>query len=269
MIRAMSTAPTAPPPVARSIPIILVAGCLIAILSFGPRSTMGFFLTPMTTQYGWSRETFALAIAVQNLVWGLAQPFVGILADRFGTARVLAGGAILYGLGLALMAHATDPVALQLTAGVLIGLGIAGSAFLLVTSAFARLLPASMRTIGFGIGTAAGSIGQFIFAPLGQGFIHAYGWQMALTLMAAFMLATPFLAFALRGKPAPTPMRAGEKDQSVPEALREAFGHTRPTACWSPDSSCADSRLRSSPSTCRRISPTKASRRGTRPTRSR
>jgi MFS family permease len=225
MIRAMSTAAAAPSPVARSIPVVLVAGCLIAILSFGPRSTMGFFLTPMTTQYGWSRETFALAIAVQNLVWGVAQPFVGILADKFGTARVLAGGAILYGLGLALMAHATDPIALQLTAGVLIGLGIAGSAFLLVTSAFARLLPASMRTIGFGIGTAAGSVGQFIFAPLGQGFIHAYGWQTALTLMAVFMLATPFLAFALRGKPAATPTRAGEKDQSVPEALREAFGH--------------------------------------------
>jgi len=87
-------------------------------------------------------------------------------------------------------------------------------------------LPASMRPIGFGIGTAAGSIGQFIFAPLGQGFIHAYGWQMALTLMAAFMLATPFLAFTLRGKPAAQPTRIGEKDQSVPEALREAFGHT-------------------------------------------
>jgi MFS family permease len=88
----------------QSIPLVLAGGCLVAILSFGPRSTMGFFLTPMTTQYGWSRETFALAIAIQNLVWGIGQPFVGILADKFGTARVLIGGGLLYALGLALMA---------------------------------------------------------------------------------------------------------------------------------------------------------------------
>ena len=94
---------------------------------------MGFFLTPMTSEFGWGREVFALAIAIQNLVWGVGQPFVGMLADKFGTARVLTGGALLYALGLALMAHTTDALTLQLTAGVLIGLGIAGSAFLLVT----------------------------------------------------------------------------------------------------------------------------------------
>ena len=206
----------------QSIPLVLAGGCLIAILSFGPRSTMGFFLTPMTTQYGWSRETFALAIAIQNLVWGIGQPFVGILADRFGTARVLVGGGLLYGLGLGLMAFTTDPFVRQLTAGVLIGLGIAGSAFVLVTSAFARLLPDDLRAIGFGVGTAAGSVGQFIFAPLGQGFISAYGWQTAL-LLAAFMTAIPVLSFVVRGKPQGA--RAGHRDQSVPEALREAFGH--------------------------------------------
>ena len=220
----VSRMPAAPRP-ARSIPLIIVCGCLVAILSFGPRSTMGFFLTPMTQAYGWSRETFALAIAIQNLVWGVAQPFVGILADKFGTARVLAGGALFYALGLALMSVTRDPLVLQLTAGVLIGLGIAGSAFLLVTSAFARLLPPAMRTVGFGIGTAAGSVGQFIFAPLGQGFIQTYGWQTALMLMAAMMLATPFLAFVIRGKPSAAPVRPGERDQTVPEALREAFGH--------------------------------------------
>ena len=207
----------------QSIPLVLAGGCLIAILSFGPRSTMGFFLTPMTTQYGWSRETFALAIAIQNLVWGIGQPFVGILADKFGTARVLIGGGLLYALGLALMAYTTDPIVLQLTGGVLIGLGIAGSAFVLVTSAFARLLPDDMRAVGFGVGTAAGSVGQFIFAPLGQGFISAYGWQTALLLMASFMLAIPFLAAVVRGKPQGA--RVGHRDQSVPEALREAFGH--------------------------------------------
>ncbi len=209
----------------RSVPVVLVAGCAIGAIGFGPRSTMGFFLTPMSTEYGWGREVFALAIAIQNLVWGIGQPFVGMLADRFGTARVLTGGALLYGLGLALMANTSDPLALQFTAGVLIGLGIAGSAFLLVLAAFARLLPPHLRTIGFGLGTAAGSLGQFIFAPLGQGFIEGYGWQTALLIMAAITLAVPFLAFFVRGKPAAVPARAGEKDQSIPEALGEAFRH--------------------------------------------
>ena len=209
----------------RSVPVVLVAGCAIGAIGFGPRSTMGFFLTPMSTEYGWGREVFALAIAIQNLVWGIGQPFVGMLADRFGTARVLTGGALLYGLGLALMANTSDPLALQFTAGVLIGLGIAGSAFLLVLAAFARLLPPHLRTIGFGLGTAAGSLGQFIFAPLGQGFIEGYGWQTALLIMAAITLAVPFLAFFVRGKPAAVPARAGEKDQSIPAALREAFRH--------------------------------------------
>lgn len=208
-----------------AIAVILATGSLIAILSFGPRSTMGFFLTPMTSDFGWSRETFALAIAVQNLVWGIAQPFAGILADKYGTARVLVGGALLYALGLALMAVTTDAVMLQFTAGLLIGLGIAGSAFMLVTSAFARLLPESLRTIGFGVGTAAGSLGQFIFAPLGQGLIHSYGWQTALVIMGAMMLAMPFLAFFIRGRPATDTRPGALREQSVPEALREAFGH--------------------------------------------
>ena len=211
--------------VARAVPVILLAGCAIAAIGFGPRATMGFFLTPMSGEYGWSREVFALAIAIQNLVWGIGQPFVGMLADRFGTARVLSVGALFYALGLALMSQTSDPVTLQFTAGVLIGLGIAGSAFLLVLAAFARLLPEHLRTIGYGLGTAAGSVGQFLFAPLGQGFIQAYGWQTALLIMAAIVLAIPFLSFFVRGKPAAVPARPGEKDQSIPEALREAFRH--------------------------------------------
>ncbi|HVY20380.1 MAG TPA: MFS transporter [Bauldia sp.] len=211
--------------VQRSVPLVVVAGCLIAMLSFGPRSTMGFFLTPMTSEYGWSRETFALAIAIQNLVWGIAQPFVGMLADKYGTSRVLSVGAVFYAVGLALMAYTTDGNVLLLTGGVLVGLGIAGSAFLLVLAAFARLLPPEMRTLGYGVGTAAGSVGQFIFAPLGQGFISAYGWHTALLLIAATVLAVPLLSYAIRGKPAAAATRAGERDQSVGEALREAFGH--------------------------------------------
>ena len=209
----------------QSIPIVIAAGCIISAVGFGPRSTMGFFLTPVTNDYGWGREVFALAIAIQNLVWGIGQPFVGMLADRYGTARVLSGGAVIYALGLALMAHSGNPVALQLTAGVMVGLGIAGSAFLLVMAAFARLLPQSMRTIGFGLGTAAGSVGQFIFAPLGQGFITAYGWQTALTIMAGIVMVVPLLAFVMRGKPEAAPVSHGQSDQTILEALREAFGH--------------------------------------------
>ncbi|MEJ0012266.1 MAG: MFS transporter [Bauldia sp.] len=220
----MATQDTTRPAIVRSIPLILGAGSLIAVLSFGPRSTMGFFLTPMTSEYGWSRETFAFAIALQNLVWGIGQPFVGMVADKFGTARVLSVGALFYALGLALMSVTTDPLALQFTAGVLIGLGIAGSAFLLVLAAFARLLPQETRTLGYGIGTAAGSVGQFIFAPLGQGFISAYGWHTALLLMALTVLAIPFLSYVVRGKPASS-APAGQREQSMIEALREAFGH--------------------------------------------
>ena len=209
----------------RSVPMVVAAGCLIGAISFGSRSTMGFFLTPMTTENGWSRETFALAIAIQNLMWGVAQPFAGMIADKLGTARVLSGGALVYALGLALMSQTSDAVVLQLTAGVLVGLGIAGSAFVLVLAAFARLLPERMRSLAYGMGTAAGSAGQFIFAPLSQGFIQHYGWQTALLIMAAIMLVVPFLSSALRGKPKAVPAGGGEADQSIPEALREAFRH--------------------------------------------
>ena len=227
----------------RSTPVIIVAGCLIAAIGFGPRSTMGFFLTPMTTDNGWSRETFALAIAIQNLVWGAAQPFVGMIADKFGTARVLTGGALLYALGLALMSETTDPLALQLTAGVLIGLGIAGSAFLLVLAAFARLLPDHMRTLAYGLGTAAGSAGQFVFAPLGQAFIHDYGWQTALLIMAASRsssLSSRSSSAASRRRfrwAAARPTRASSRRSAKPSA-------TAPISSWSPASSSAVSRSR-------------------------
>lgn len=209
----------------RSVPLVIVAGCAVAAINFGPRSTMGFFLTPMSSEHGWGREIFALAIAIQNLVWGMAQPFAGMLADRYGTARVLTAGAIVYALGLFLMSQTSNPVTLQLTAGVLIGIGIAGSGFPLVLAAFARFLPDRYRTIGYGLGTAAGSLGQFLFAPIGQVLIQEYGWQIALMAMALLILLIPLLSNALRGKPAPAPVAPGQSDQSIPEALREAFRH--------------------------------------------
>lgn len=217
----------AQPPARSTVPpaaVVIVCGCLIAILTFGPRSTMGFFLTPMTTANGWSREAFALSIALQNLLWGLGQPFAGMIADRFGTWRVLSTGAALYALGLVLMAYTTSPVTLQFTAGVLLGLGIAGSAFFLVLASFARLLPESFRSTAYGLGTAAGSMGQLLFAPIGLGVIDAFGYQNALILLAGFMAVVPLLAIPLKGRPAPS-FDASGHDQTAREALREAFGH--------------------------------------------
>ena len=217
---------TRPPstPLMIGVPFIVACGCLIAILTNGPRSTMGFFVTPMTDVNGWSREIFALAIAIQNLAWGIGQPLVGMIADKYGTWKTLTVGALLYAAGLALMALSTDPVSLHLTAGVLAGLGIAGSAFFLVLAAFARVVKPEQRPMVFGLGTAAGSAGQFIFAPIGQGFVTAYGFEFTLYFMAVCIMFVPILAIPLQGKPRVS--QAGEQNsQSVSQALAEAFRH--------------------------------------------
>jgi len=116
--------------------VIIICGCLMAVLSFGPRSALGFFLTPMSEDNGWGRDVFSLALAVQNLLWGAAQPFAGAIADRYGALRVLAGGAFMYVLGLALMAHSQSPAMLELSAGVLLGFGLSGCSFNVVLAAF-------------------------------------------------------------------------------------------------------------------------------------
>ncbi len=203
---------------------IVLAGCLIAMTTFGPRSTMGFFLTPMVNEYGWSRETFSLAIAIQNLMWGAGQPFFGAIADRYGTARVLVIGAVLYGAGLAIMSVADTPLWLHVSAGLLIGLGVAASSFGIVLAAFGRAVTPEKRTIVFGFGTAAGSFGQFLFSPLTQAFITNFGWSEALQILAAMMIVVPLLAIVLQGKPTAVPLKGG-RDQSIGEALSEAMGH--------------------------------------------
>ncbi|MYZ48332.1 MFS transporter [Propylenella binzhouense] len=206
----------------RSLGLVVVAGCLISMLSFGPRSVMGLFLAPMTEAHDWSRETFALAIAIQNLLWGLGQPVAGALADRWGSFRVLAGGALVYAAGLAIMSWAPTPLWLHLSAGIMMGLGMAGASFSIVLAALGRRVPAEKRSIVFGIGTAAGSAGQLLFAPLGQALIIAYGWSQALVMLGAMMLIIPLLATAFAGtEAAPSgPVR----QQSLKEAMLEAFG---------------------------------------------
>jgi MFS family permease len=203
--------------------VIVLCGCLIAMISFGPRATLGFFMTPQSQANGWGRDVYGLAIAVQNIVWGLAQPLSGMLADRFGIVRVLCAGAISYAAGLAVMAFATTPLMLDVSAGVLIGFGLAGCSFSIVLSAFGKLLPVRWRSLAFGGGAAAGSFGQFLYAPVTVSLIGAIGWQETLLTFAVVMLTVLPLSVALAT--AGTGQRAGPAQQSLGQALSEAFAH--------------------------------------------
>jgi MFS family permease len=205
--------------------VIIICGCAIALLSFGPRSSFGFFIQPMGRELAWGRDVFGLALALQNLLWGLGQPIAGAIADRFGSLRVILVGALLYAAGLLTMRYAATPLSLDLGAGVLIGFGLSGCSFNLVLSAFSKLLPPQQRGIALGAGTAAGSFGQFLFAPFGVAMIDNFGWQAALTVFAALMLLIVPLSLAL-ATPAQTSANVPAADQqSFKTALAEAFGH--------------------------------------------
>src|SRR2546423_2178410 len=207
--------------------VIILCGCLISLLGFGPRSAFGFFLTPMSQANGWGRDVFALAFALQNLLWGIGQPFAGAVADRFGMVRVLSVGALMYAAGLALMAYTTSPITLQVTAGVLVGFGLSGCSFNLVIAAFGKLLDERYRMLAIGAGTAAGSFGQFLFAPFGVALIGGVGWQNALLVFSGLLLLIVAMALALATAPN-APSQAGSsapQSQSLTHALAEAFGH--------------------------------------------
>src|SRR3978361_1534520 len=182
--------------------VIIICGCAIALLSFGPRSSLGCFLQPMSREFVWGRDIFGLALAVQNLLWGLGQPVAGAIADRFGILRVMCVGAVLYAGGLLMMRYAATPLSLDIGAGVLIGFGLCGCSFNLVLSAFSKLLPPEKRGFALGAGTAAGSFGQFLFAPFGVAMIDNFGWQAALIVFAGLMLLIIPLSFALATPPA-------------------------------------------------------------------
>jgi MFS family permease len=206
--------------------VVVGCGCLIAMLSFGPRSAVGQFLTPMSLDYGWGRDIFSFALAIQNLLWGAFQPFAGGVADRYGAVRVLWAGAIAYAAGLALMSQATTPGLLDLSAGVLIGFALSSCSFNLVIGALGKLVPESWRSLAFGAGTAAGSFGQFLFSPLARMLIDWTGWQNTLVIFGGIMLLILPLSLALAtprgGAAAPGVPRA---QQSAWQALLEAFGH--------------------------------------------
>lgn len=204
------------------LPAIIIAGCIIAAIGFGTRGAFGLFTLPVTQDLGLSREQWGMAMAIQNLVWGIAQPFAGGMADRYGTGRVLALGGLIYALGIVGMAFSTDTLTMTLTAGVVTGVGIAIASFGVVMAAFGRAVPPEKRSFVFGIATAASSAGQFIFAPLGQGFISAFGWQSALLYIALILLLIVPLSFALRGRSESVP---GEADMPFMQALSRAWGH--------------------------------------------
>jgi MFS family permease len=216
---------TSKPGVWRTPIIILVCGCLLSALSFGPRSSLGLFLTPMSVAHGWGRDVFALALALQMLLWGAGQPFAGAVADRFGPFPVLAAGSILYAAGLVLMAYSTTPGMLYLTGGVLLGLGLAASSFMIVLGAFGKLMPPQWRSISFGAGTAAGSFGQFLFSPLAVGLLGTVGWQETLVIFAVIVLSIAPLAWALAAPPAAAKIDDTVQHQSLMQALIEASGH--------------------------------------------
>ena len=204
------------------LPVIIVAGCFIAMVTFGARSTSGIFLLPMTEDLGWSREGFAMALAIQNLVWGITQPFAGGMADKFGTGRVLAGGALGYALGLFLWSITPTEGMFMLTGGVLMGARATFGNTHDFMAAFGRAVPPEKRSFVFGIATAASSMGQFVFAPLGQAFISNFGWQTALVYLGLIILMVIPLSTMLRGQTNSAP---GDADMPFMQALSKALGH--------------------------------------------
>lgn len=200
---------------------VLLFASLIVCISMGIRHTFGLFLAPMTQDHGWSREVFALAIALQNLAWGASQPFFGLIADRYGARRVLWAGAALYALGLAGMAWATSGTGLAASAGLLIGLAQSGTTYSVVFSAMSRLLPPARISWAMGIVAAAGSFGQFLMVPVGAGMIGGIGWFGTLLGFSLLALAMVPLGAALTRGLQPGAAHAG---QSAMAAVREALG---------------------------------------------
>jgi predicted MFS family arabinose efflux permease len=202
---------------------VLICGGLILTLAMGIRHGFGLFLQPMSVDLHWGRETFALALAVQNLVWGVTQPFAGMIADKYGAGRVLIGGTILYGLGLVTMAHAATPLMMVLTAGVLIGAGLSGVTFSVVSGVLGRAFPPEKRSMALGISAAAGSFGQFAVLPLTQYLLTHIGWYGALLTLAGVSLLMVPLAAAMVERNLGA--HAHLFKQSAGEAMREALGH--------------------------------------------
>ncbi|MDM9653276.1 MFS transporter [Pseudomonas mendocina] len=207
----------------RSTTWLLLGASLILALSLGTRHGFGLFLPPMSAEFGWGREVFAFAIALQNLIWGLAQPITGALADRFGARKAIVIGGVLYVLGLLCMGMADSPLSLSLSAGLLIGIGLSGTSFSVILGVVGRAVPVEKRSMAMGIAAAAGSFGQFAMLPGTLGLISWLGWSAA--LLALGLLVALILPLAAMIREAPQPASNGPQ-QTLVEALREAASHS-------------------------------------------
>jgi len=201
---------------------VLACGAMIVTLSMGIRHGFGLWLQPITQAQNWSRETFSFALAIQNLSWGVFGIFAGMLADRFGAFRVLVGGSLFYGAGLAGMALATSPLVFTLTAGVLLGAAQAGTTYAVVYGVIGRQIDPAKRSWAMGVAAAAGSFGQFLMVPVEGFLISSFGWQEALLALSLFVLLIAPFAIGLR-EPGFAGGKAPARDQSILQALREAF----------------------------------------------
>lgn len=203
--------------------LLVVAGGVIMGMALGIRHVQGLFMQPVILDREWSREAFGFALAIQNLAWGIFQPFTGMLADRYGSAKVLFGGALAYVLGLVLMAQSVTPLQFTLTNGLLIGIALSGTAFGAVYGALSRLFPAEHRSWALGVAGAIGGLGQFCMVPLAQGLLDRMDWTMAAIVLGILMLLIAPLATFLRERP--VQQAAQEARQTMGQAIREAFSH--------------------------------------------
>lgn len=201
---------------------VLLGAALILFLSLGTRHGFGLFLSPMSMEFGWGREIFAFAMALQNLVWGIFQPITGALADRFGARRTIVVGGLLYTVGLVLMSFASSPLSLSISAGVLIGIGLSGTSFSVILGVVGRVVPPEKRSMAMGIAAAAGSLGQFAMLPGSLGLIEWLGWSAALIVLG--ITASFIMPLAVMIKDSP-PISHGPQ-QTLEEALREACNHS-------------------------------------------
>lgn len=200
---------------------LMLGASLVLFLSLGVRHGFGLFLSPMSLEFGWGRGVFAFAIALQNLVWGLSQPFAGAFADRFGARKTIMLGGLLYAAGLGFMGVADSPWSLSLSTGILIGLGLSGTSFSVILGVVGRAVPAEKRSMAMGIAAAIGSFGQFAMLPGTLGLIEWLGWASALVVLGAMVA----LIIPLSGMISDQPLPSSGPEQTLAEALREALGH--------------------------------------------
>ena len=205
--------------------LIVVGGTIVAV-SMGIRQSFGVFLQPVVTDLELTRTTFGLTIAIQNLVWGLAQPFAGMLTDKFGSLRMLILSSLLYIAGLVLTALTTTATGLHLSLGMMVGLAMSGTTFTVVLSAIGRLVPPEKRSLAFGIVSSGGSIGMFSFVPLSQLFIGWYGWSTAFLILAGCVMIVPLLTLLLRRQAMEEANSSNQPEETLSQVLRSAGTHS-------------------------------------------